>query len=137
MTEAERSVLAAAACLVDAFSRHDAAAYFAAFAEDASFIFHNLDRMLTSLDAYRAEWELWEARDGFRVLGCRSSGQRVQMAGDVAVFTHTVKTDLSLAGKTLTNDERETIVFRRAGDDWVAFHEHLSALPAQAVRTDA
>lgn len=129
MTEAERGVLAAAARLVDAFSRHDTEAYFTAFAADASFIFHNLDRVLTSRDAYRAEWQLWEERDGFRVLGCHSSNRRVQMAGDVAVFTHAVKTDVSLAGETLTNHERETIVFRRKGGDWVAFHEHLSVLP--------
>jgi ketosteroid isomerase-like protein len=126
MTHTEAGVLAAAARLVDAFSRHDSEAYFAAFAEDASFIFHNLDRVLTSRDAYRAEWRLWEERDGFRVLGCRSSDQAVQLAGDVAVFTHTVETDVSAAGEILTNLERETIVFRREGGEWVAFHEHLS-----------
>jgi ketosteroid isomerase-like protein len=129
MTEAESVVLAAARCLVDAFSRHDTEAYFAAFAEDASFIFHNLDRVLTSREAYRTEWLLWETRDGFRVLSCRSLDQRVQMAVDVAVFTHTVETDVSIGGETTTNRERETIVFRREGDTWVAFHEHLSILP--------
>ena len=130
MTKAEGAVFAAAARLVDAFSRHDVDAYFAAFAEDASFIFHNLDRVLTSRDAYRAEWRLWEDRDGFRVLGCRSSDRAVQMAGDAAVFTHTVETEVSAVGETMTNRERETIVFRREGDDWIAFHEHLSVLPA-------
>lgn len=129
MTEAENSVLAAADRLVNAFSRHDADTYFAAFAEDASFIFHNLDRILTSRDAYRAEWRLWETRDGFRINGCRSSDRHIQMAGDVAVFTHTVETDLVVAGVALTNRERETIVFRRAGEGWIAFHEHLSVLP--------
>ena len=130
MTKSEGGVLAAAARLVDAFSRHDTDAYFAAFAEDASFIFHNLDRVLTSRDAYRTEWELWEKRDGFRILGCRSSDQAVQVAGDAAVFTHTVETRLSVDGETLSNHERETIVFRREGENWIAFHEHLSVLPA-------
>lgn len=129
MTEAESGVLAAANRLVDAFSRHDTDAYFAAFAEDASFIFHNLDRVLASRDAYRAEWRTWETRDGFRVLGCRSSNQRVQITGDVAVFTHRVETDVSSAGEITTNRERETIVFRREGGEWTAFHEHLSVFP--------
>ena len=129
MPKAEDGVLAAADRLVDAFARHDADAYFAAFATDACFIFHNLDRVLTSRDAYRAEWRLWEERDGFRINGCRSSDRHVQMAGDVAVFTHMVETDLFAAGEALTNRERETIVFRREGDGWIAFHEHLSLLP--------
>ena len=130
MTKSEGGVLAAAARLVDAFSRHDTEAYFAAFAADASFIFHNLDRVLTSRDAYRSEWQLWESRDGFRVLGCRSSDQTIQMAGDVAVFTHTVETDVSFGGEPMTNRERETILFRWEDGAWTAFHEHLSVLPA-------
>ena len=130
MTKSEGGVLAAAARLVDAFSRHDTDAYFAAFAAEASFIFHNLDRVLTSRDAYRAEWRLWEERDGFRVLGCRSSDQMVQMAGDAAVFTHTVETDIAFGGEPATNRERETIVFRWQDGAWIAFHEHLSVLPA-------
>lgn len=129
MNNAEAGVFAAAARLVDAFSRHDAERYFAAFAEDASFVFHNLDRVLTSRDAYRDEWRLWEERDGFRVLACRSSDGRVQMAGEVAVFTHRVETDISVGGHEMTNRERETIVFRREGDGWIAFHEHLSVFP--------
>jgi ketosteroid isomerase-like protein len=130
MTKAEDGVLAAAARLVDAFSRHDTEAYFAGFAADASFIFHNVDRVLAGRDAYRDEWRLWEERDGFRVLSCRSTDQRIQMAGAAAVFTHIVETDVSVGGETLTNRERETIVFRREASDWIAFHEHLSALPA-------
>ena len=129
MTEAEDGVLAAAARLVDAFSRHDTETYFAAFAVDASFIFPNLERVLTSRSAYRDEWRLWEERDSFRVLGCRSTDQRIQVAGDAAVFSHTVETDISMSGEKITNRERETIVFRREGGEWIAFHEHLSVLP--------
>lgn len=130
MTKSEGGVLAAAARLVDAFSRHHTDAYFAAFAPDASFIFHNLDRVLTSRDAYRAEWQLWESRDGFRVLGCRSSDKMVQISGDVAVFTHTVETDVSFGDQPSKNLERETIVFRWQDGAWIAFHEHLSVVPA-------
>jgi ketosteroid isomerase-like protein len=129
MIAAHDSVLAAADRLVDAFSRHDTDAYFSAFASDDSFIFHNLDRVLMSREEYRAEWQLWETRDGFRVLGCRSSDRLVQVAGDVAVFTHKVETDVSIGAGRMTNVERETIVFRRDGDGWIAFHEHLSVMP--------
>jgi ketosteroid isomerase-like protein len=130
MNDAESCVRAAASLLIDAFSRHDTRTYFASFAEDASFIFHNLDRVLRSRAAYQTEWHLWETRDGFHVLGCNSSDQCVQMAGDVAIFTHAVETVISSAGETITQRERETIVFRRENGHWIAFHEHLSVLPA-------
>jgi ketosteroid isomerase-like protein len=131
MDSARECVLAAADRLVDAFGRHDREAYFAAFAPDASFIFYNLDRVLTSRAAYEREWRLWEERDGFRVLGCRSSDRNVRMAGECAIFTHQVETDLLMGGERLSNRERETIVFAHDGEGrWVAIHEHLSALPA-------
>ena len=131
MTHTEEGVLAAAEHLIDAFGRHDIEAYFAAFAPDASFIFHNLDRVLKSRAEYEQEWKVWERRDGFRVLGCRSSERAVQMSGHVAVFTHIVETDISLGGERLTNRERETVVFGLGPEgQWLAFHEHLSALPS-------
>lgn len=34
------------------------------------------------------------------------------------------------AGSEQTLDERETIVFQRDGDRWLAVHEHLSGDPA-------
>lgn len=124
----ETAVLAAADVLVEAFARHDRDAYFAAFAPEATFLFHNLDRRLESRAAYEAEWALWEARDGFRVTGCRSTERRVQLLGDVAIFTHAVETELSLAGKPVKSRERETIVFARNPEGrWLAVHEHLSA----------
>ena len=124
----EQAVLAAADRLVAAFGQHDTRAYFAAFSPQASFIFHNLDRRLADRAAYEAEWALWEKRDGFRVRGCRSSDRHVQMVGSVAVFTHSVATDLSVGGEDVTTEERETIVFQRQPDgQWLAVHEHLSA----------
>lgn len=129
MTETEQAVLAAADRLVAAFARHDRDAYFAAFAPEASFIFHSLDRRLESRAEYEAEWDVWVERDGFRIHGCRSEERRVQGLGpDAAVFIHAVVTDLEMGGERMTSRERETIIFqRRDGEHWLAVHEHLSA----------
>ena len=127
MPDTMTDVLAAADRLVDAFSRHDTEAYFRAFAPEATFVFHNLDRRLENRAAYEAEWALWERRDGFRVRGCRSSDRHVQLLGDVAVFTHNVETDLTVGGEPVSSRERETIVFaRNTAGAWHAVHEHLS-----------
>lgn len=130
MTDQTSTVLTAADALVAAFGRHDAKAYFDAFAPSATFIFYNLDRVLADRAAYAAEWALWESRDGFRVKACRSTDRLVQVVGEIAIFTHSVETDLTIAGEDLTNHERETIVFARQPDGrWLAVHEHLSQLP--------
>ncbi len=127
MKDLEQSVLQAADQLVAAFARHDRTAYFSAFAPDATFIFHTLDRPLKSRAEYEAEWSLWEERDGFRVRACRSSERNVQTVGNVAVFTHRVETELEFNGEPATADERETIVFERTlSGEWLAVHEHLS-----------
>jgi ketosteroid isomerase-like protein len=118
-------VLAAAASLVDAFGRHDVESYFAAFREDATFVFHSHPEPLGSRAEYEALWRSWE-QDGFRVLSCVSSERRVQDLGTVAVFTHRVATRVRLGGVEDRLDERETIVFARDRDRWVAVHEHLS-----------
>ena len=135
MTEdAEREVLDAAAGVVAAFGSHDTAAYFAGFRTDATFVFHTSPEPLRSRADYERLWASWE-EDGFHVLGCTSSEQHVQLLGDradVAVFTHRVATRL-LPGADADEevlDERETIVFVRDGDRWLAVHEHLSAVPA-------
>ena len=130
MQQLEDAVLAAADRLVDAFSSHDRERYFAAFAPEATFIFHNLDRVLKNRAEYEAEWQLWESRDGFRVKGCRSSGRNVQIAGTTAIFTHSVETELAFNGEPVQAKERETIVFERQSDGaWLAIHEHLSQMP--------
>jgi len=118
-------VLATAAALVDAFGRHDTAAYFAAFRPDATFLFHTHPEPLRSRAAYEELWASWEG-DGFRVLSCASAEQAVQDLGDVAVFTHRVSTRVRLGETEESLDERETIVFARTGDGWLAVHEHLS-----------
>jgi ketosteroid isomerase-like protein len=127
MEHTQNAVLAAADSLVDAFSRHDREKYFAAFTKDATFIFHNLDRPLKSRAAYEAEWTLWEERDGFKVLSCRSSDRNLQVLGTVAIFSHAVETQAEFNGQAVTSQERETIVFEKQGDGaWLAVHEHLS-----------
>jgi ketosteroid isomerase-like protein len=127
-----QQVLQAAQALVQAFARHDTDAYFAAFAPDASFVFHTLPRRLDSRAAYRAEWQSWERDAGFKVIGCTSSDQQVQWVGEAALFTHTVDTVVAVDGVEQALRERETIVFQRDVDQrWLAVHEHLSPLPQE------
>lgn len=129
---AVQQVLQAAEQLVAAFARNDSEAYFAAFSEDASFIFHTHPDVLPSRAAYRELWDGWQ-RDGFRVLACASSNPQVNLQGDVAIFTHDVATRLQLGDELVESLERETIVFRQQQEAgrWLACHEHLSAMPEQ------
>jgi ketosteroid isomerase-like protein len=122
--------LQAAAALVTAFASNDSAAYFAAFSEDASFVFHSCATVLPDLDAYRRLWATWQA-EGFVVLACSSSKPLLSLQGDCAIFIHEVSTHLRIAGTELHSQERETIVFRRQPDSrrWLACHEHLSLMP--------
>lgn len=125
-------VLEAARELVAAFARTDTEAYFAAFSEDASFIFHAWPVPLLSRAAYREVWEGWLRDDGFEVLDCLSSNTFVSLQSeDVAVFCHDVATRLRIQGEESLNHERETIVFRRDPKQgrWLATHEHLSPSP--------
>lgn len=120
------AVLAAADAVVDDFANHRTEAYFAGFAEDATFVFHTADRRLESRAEYEALWAQWEHEDGFRVHGCRSSDRRVQLLGDTAIFTHSVDSRIELGGQVDDVTERETIVFALRDGRWVAVHEHLS-----------
>lgn len=122
---------AAADAIIAAFGSHDTQRYFAGFAPEASFLFHNVDRRLDSRADYEQLWAQWEA-EGFRVQGCRSSDQALTRVGDdVVVFTHRVRT--TIAGELDEQRERETIVLRRGADGrWLAVHEHLSIDPEEA-----
>lgn len=127
----QAQVLEAASALVAAFAANDSDAYFAAFSDDASFIFHSNEQVLNNRAAYRQLWDSWQ-HDGMRVLACRSLDPRVQVLGDnVALFYHDVVTRLRLGDQEVESNERETIVFRREQENapWLACHEHLSALP--------
>lgn len=130
MSTTGEQVRDAAARLVAAFGGGDLDAYFGSFAEHAVFVFHTTPRVLDSVAAYRAEWATWQRDDGLRVVSCESTEQRVQDLGDVAVFTHRVRTRVSTSAGEDELLERETIVFRRLPDGrWVAVHEHLSPDP--------
>jgi len=119
----------AAADLVAAFASNDTARYFACFSEDATFLFHTLAQPLLSRRAYEDLWAQWQA-EGFAVLGCASSNVQVSLQGDVAIFMHDVATRIRIAGEEHPLTERETIVFRRQGERWLACHEHLSVVTA-------
>jgi ketosteroid isomerase-like protein len=127
----EAAVRRAAADLVTAFGAHETAAYFDAFAPEATFVFHTTPERLPDRASYERLWRRWEREDGFRVHGCESRDAVVQMLGDTAVFVHDVTTDLELGGTRSTVRERETIVFSRRGSGWLAVHEHLSGRPDQ------
>ena len=124
---ATQEVLDAAAKIVDDFGHHRTAEYFAGFAADASFMFYTHSERLNSRADYQALWQQWETQDGFKVHGCRSSNQLVQLIGDhAAVFSHLVSSDIEFGGEVSTIAERETIVFAKRNGGWVAVHEHLS-----------
>ncbi|MFC8228584.1 YybH family protein [Streptomyces sp. NPDC057287] len=127
-TTTVQEVRAAADALVAAFAESRLDDYFGAFAPDATFVFHTTPRRLGSTAEYRALWQEWVDRDGFRVLACTSSNPLVQPFGDTAVFSHDVETRVATNAGEETVEEQETIVFARADDGgWTAVHEHLSA----------
>lgn len=119
-------VLRAAAYIVDAFQATDTDRYFAAFAPDATFVFHPEPARLDSRKEYENLWSGWVA-DGWHVVNCDSTHQRAQVFPGGAVFSHTVATTVSIAGEEESYEERETIVFRTVGAELIAVHEHLSA----------
>jgi ketosteroid isomerase-like protein len=123
-------VLAAAGQLVEAFGRHDTAAYFDCFAPEATFIFYTTSARLASRAEYEQLWADWEREDDFRVLSCVSARQVVQALGDAAIFSHDVTTVVRTRAGEQAVRERESIVFRRRRDgSWAAVHEHLSPRP--------
>ena len=108
VAEAGRQVRAAAA-IVAAFGRHDPQAYFALFDPTASFVFYSTPRRLENRAAYGREWATWETELGFRVRSCTSSDQRVQIFGDTAVFTHSVRTAISTkAGESILHEREKS-----------------------------
>ena len=129
-TDAAAEVRTAAAALVGAFGRNDLDAYFACFSPDATFLFHTVDRLVTSTEDYRRLWDAWVREDGFRVVDCVTTASHVQVNGGWAVLTHSVRTTVSTGGREDVLHERETIVFSQEDDGrWLAVHEHLSPAP--------
>jgi ketosteroid isomerase-like protein len=127
------SVAEAAEHLVAAFGAGRVEDYFACFAPDATFVFYTTPERLESRDAYRELWRRWETEDGFRVVSCTSSNPLITPLGeDVAVFVHDVATTVATHEGEESLSERETIVFARRDDGWLAVHEHLSPSPEAA-----
>ena len=75
-------------------------------------------------------WQGWETENGFAVKSCVSTDRMLQLAGNVAIFTHSVETVASFDGVAEPQHERETIVLELRDGIWLAIHEHLSALSA-------
>ena len=117
--------------LIAAFADSHAERYFAHFHPDATFLFHDTPGRIESRSAYETMWAEWEREAGFRVLTCRSTNQRVQEHGDLAVFSHDVHTVRFIDGAEDEVFERETIVLQRDTDTWTCIHEHLSPDPAR------
>lgn len=124
----ERDVLTAADAIIDDFGHHRTAEYFAGFAPEATFMFYTAERRLETRADYETLWNSWEVDDGFRVHSCESADRRVQLFGEVAIFTHSVKSRVEFGGVVDEVNERETIVFQRRDGGWLAIHEHLSAV---------
>jgi len=128
MSPREQEVEQVAHKLVQAFGAHDPQRYFSFFSEEASFIFYTHPEVLTSRLQWEQLWAQWEDTLGFRVHSCHSHDGVVQMIGEnAAVFRHRVESVIEMEGATDTVWERETIVFERVGESWLAVHEHLSA----------
>ncbi|WP_278373525.1 YybH family protein [Brevibacterium casei] len=129
LTPTVDAVTQAAATIVEAFAATDTKAYFAGFAEDASFIFHPEDLRLNSRAEYEETWRGWHA-DGWSVVWCVSSDPLVQTFPGGAVFSHTVDTTVETGSGRESYRERESIVFRHLGEGHlIAIHEHLSTVP--------
>lgn len=125
-TPTETETLARADEIVNAFAATDTERYFAAFASDATFMFHPEPARLASRAEYETLWQSWVS-DGWKVVSCKSSERLVQAFAGGAVFSHTVDTTTETNGEQESYTERETIVFRLDGDGLIAIHEHLSA----------
>jgi ketosteroid isomerase-like protein len=115
---------------VQAFASGDLEAYFDCFAEDAVFVFHTTDRVLTSTAQYRELWQQWVSESGFAIETCHTSEQIWQVWEGAAVLAHRVATTSTADGEQSHSDERETIVFAPREGRWLAVHEHLSLHPA-------
>ena len=125
-SETEAQALAAIDAVIDDFGNNRVEAYFARFAEDATFVFHTSPRRLESRAEYEALWAEWQRDDAFEVVSCTSSDRRVQVLSNVAVFSHSVETVARISGALETQHERESIIMELRDGVWLCVHEHLS-----------
>ncbi len=122
----ERAALAAIDAIIDDFGHHRRDEYFAGFAPDATFVFHNSPARLESRADYEKLWAEWERESGFSVQSCSSTGRRIQLFGTIAVFSHDVETVLRVDGVLEIQQERESIIMEERDGVWLCIHEHLS-----------
>lgn len=111
--------------LMNAFTKGAADEYFACFHEDASFVFPG-EPVLEPRAAYRSTWSRWE-REGVRFTEVFADDVRIRVFGDTAVVTHRIATTVTTGGNPRVDHERESIIFARSAERWLAVHEHLSA----------
>ncbi|HKT55622.1 MAG TPA: nuclear transport factor 2 family protein [Microbacterium sp.] len=123
---AAADALAAVDRIIADFGANRVDAYFAGFAPEATFLFHAEPARLESRAEYEGLWASWVAASGFEVRGCRSTNRRLQVFGDIAVFSHDVDTTVHADGELSDSHERETIVMQLRDGAWVCVHEHLS-----------
>lgn len=119
-----RQVRDAYAQLMNAFASGDSDRYFACFHEDASFLFPG-EPLLEPRSAYRSSWLRWQD-EGVRFTEVVADDVRVRVFGDTAVVTHHIVTTVNAGGNATVDRERESIIFTRTAEGWLAIHEHLS-----------
>ena len=124
--ESEHDALAVVDAIISDFGHNRVNEYFAHFAPDATFIFHTSPARLDSRAEYELLWAEWVRESSFAVLSCVSTDRKIAVHGDVAIFTHSVSTVLSIDGATETQLERESIILELRDGDWLCVHEHLS-----------
>ena len=121
----------AARSLVPPSAAGDLDAYFGSFADDATFLFHTTDRLLTLDGRVPREWARWARRTASGCSAARPTAARAGASATPPCSTHRVRTTVATPrGAEDVLHERETIVFHRQDDGrWLAVHEHLSVDP--------
>jgi len=115
--------------LVEAFGSNNVERYFEHFDPNATFIFYTHDKILYSRQEYVELWNQWVRKSNFTVLSCTTRNRDVRFSdAETAILTHEVTTLLSFDGNPEQVNERETIVFHKKSDGWLAVHEHLSPI---------
>lgn len=122
----EKAALQVAQEIVNSYAAFDKEQYFAKFAPECTFIFPGMPR-IENRDEYEQMWAEWE-HEGWRVISCTSTNQRVACAGNSAVFSHVVDTEIREGRESRSLHEIETIVLALVEGQVLAVHEHLSSL---------
>jgi ketosteroid isomerase-like protein len=128
--ENEHEAQAVVDAIISDFGHNRVDEYFTHFAPDATFIFHTSPVRLESRAEYEALWAEWVRESSFAVLSCISTDRKLSLYRDIAIFTHSVSTVVSIDGATETQLERESIILELRDGHWLCIHEHLSGRDA-------